>query len=100
MKKSLKLVELRLQVDAVDREISSLLLRRFKLADQILEEKRKVQLPVRDVQREKEIFEGLSPVLASSVWRSQVLLIFHYILKVSCEYMHKKSDERTFKEDF
>jgi chorismate mutase len=74
----------------VDRELVKLLLQRFELVGQILEEKRNSHLPIRDAQREKEILEKLSRAVASAPCMEELVSIFQGILKVSCEYMQKK----------
>lgn len=90
MKQLKKLTELRMKIDEVDHEVAHLLLKRFELADQILQLKIKLDLPIQDSQREQEILEGLSGGLTPCAYLEELLSVFRYILKVSCESMQKK----------
>ncbi len=69
---------LRAMVDAIDREILQLLARRNGLVADIAIHKREHHLPIRDLQREREILAdrraraqelGVSPELIESLWR-------------------------------
>lgn len=94
MKPPKKLTELRREIDDVDRELANLLLKRFELTDQVLQEKMEFDLPIQDTQREKEILEGLNGDLSSGAYLKELLMVFHFILKVSCESMKKKNQRK------
>lgn len=54
------LTRLRDEIDSVDKEIILLLKKRIEIAKQIIEQKKKLNLPLEDLNREKEIIEKLA----------------------------------------
>ena len=55
------LIELRDEIDLVDKEIIILLKKRIEIAKQIIGQKNKLNLPLEDLNREKEIIQKLAP---------------------------------------
>lgn len=53
-----KINKLREQIDVVDTNIFELFEKRFKLTNEIMNEKRKLNIPKSDLDRENEIVEG------------------------------------------
>ena len=55
---NLELKEVRKEIDRVDNQILSLIEARFELVKKVAEIKKKNDLPIRDLEREKEVIES------------------------------------------
>ncbi len=56
--KDKQLTEIRKEIDIMDNQILALMEQRFELVGQVAERKRNAGLPIRDIEREKEVIES------------------------------------------
>lgn len=83
-----RLEKMREEIDALDREISGLLLRRFEIASALGKLKHDLGLPVKDSNREHDVLERVATSLADSPLRQHVLNLYERILQESCDAQH------------
>jgi len=96
---SLEIEELRKRIDKVDLELLKLLKERTKLVSEILEVKKKLGLPFKDVKREKEILErvkakavelSLDPALTEDIFKRIIGLSMSFYRDISIAYLGPK----------
>lgn len=76
-----RIVDLRKEIDEIDRKMVSLLLRRIDLAKQVGRLKKKHHLAVEDQQREEEIIDRLTKYAGGKISREQLVRIFTPIFR-------------------
>lgn len=95
----MEIEELRKRIDQVDLELIKLLKERSELVNRILEVKKRLGLPLKDVKREKEVLENiktkaiefaLDPVLIEEVFRKIIGLSMSSYRDISVAYLGPK----------
>lgn len=84
--KQSKLLELRSEIDSIDDQLTSLLLKRFDLASQIAEEKIHIGCQLKDELRESEVRKRLSKQTEGHASARFISGIFDAILKESVQF--------------
>jgi len=79
------LEELRESIDRIDAEIVELLKKRFRIAGQIGEKKRSLELEVADAEREKEVLENYRRNAGDELDRGFVEELVELLLRYSRE---------------
>ncbi len=82
---------LRKEIDKCDKELVQILQRRMELVMEILENKRKDNLPVLHPQREKEVIEKALSSLDQGDFHKEVEHLLKEILKISRKLQSKKT---------
>lgn len=83
------LMELREQINEIDREMLDLFLRRMQVSSNVAEYKRKNGLPVLDAARERELLANIARQAGEDLDEYAVVL-YSTILSLSRSYQHKK----------
>ena len=83
------LMELREQINEIDREMLDLFLRRMQVSSNVAEYKRKNGLPVLDAARERELLANIAQQAGEDLDEYAVVL-YSTILSLSRSYQHKK----------
>lgn len=83
------LMELREQINEIDREMLDLFLRRMQVSSNVAEYKRKNGLPVLDAARERELLANIAHRAGEDLDEYAVVL-YSTILSLSRSYQHKK----------
>ena len=83
------LMELRKQINEIDREMLDLFLRRMQVSSNVAEYKRKNGLPVLDAARERELLANIAQQAGEDLDEYAVVL-YSTILSLSRSYQHKK----------
>ena len=83
------LMELREQINEIDREMLDLFLRRMQVCSNVAEYKRKNGLPVLDAARERELLANIAQQAGEDLDEYAVVL-YSTILSLSRSYQHKK----------
>jgi monofunctional chorismate mutase len=78
-----KITSYRSAIDELDRQIVSLLKKRFQLARELAVAKKSSGIPVMDHERELSILEGVSTMSSESPDRANLVAVFRQILQES-----------------
>ena len=81
----LRMAQMRKQIDAIDNELSTLLLRRLEIAAVLGNLKQELGMPVKDPERETVVLEKVRAKLTSSDLAEHVQRIYHAILNEACK---------------
>lgn len=86
----MNLSALRVQMDLINEELMRVLKKRLDLSQEIAEVKRKKQLPIEDVNREKEQFLVLAMLAEKYQLNPECIYrVFHEIIEISKEVQSK-----------
>ena len=93
------LLELRNEIDRIDRELTDLFLRRMDVSAQVAEYKREHQMRVQDPSRERALLEKISQ-LSGEDMEEYTRILYSTILDLSRSYQYKKlgSDSPLYRE--
>lgn len=83
------LMELRKQINEIDREMLDLFLRRMQVSSNVAEYKRKNGLPVLDAARERELLANIAGQAGEDL-DEYAIVLYSTILSLSRSYQHKK----------
>ncbi len=84
----MSLENLRQEIDRVDKEIISLLNKRALFSLQILQEKKKLNLPIYNQQREEQVLQNVMEENKGPLPDEQIKSIFHVIIE-SCRILEQ-----------
>ncbi|MBQ8344863.1 MAG: prephenate dehydratase [Clostridia bacterium] len=95
----MELNEYRQQIDAIDRELVDLFVRRMNVAAGVADYKRQHNLPVLDASRERALLSKISE-LAGEEFEDYACTLYSTLLDLSRSYQHKRLEEtsRFYKE--
>ncbi len=85
----MELSELRNEIDAIDKELLPLFVKRMETANRIAEYKRENHLPVLDTARERELLSRIAGE-AGEEMDSYAVVLYSTLLSLSRSYQHKK----------
>ena len=88
----MELKDYREQIDAVDRELVQLFLRRMELAGQIGDYKREQGLPILDASREEQKLEALEQDCPPAL-RGELRELYRKLFDLSTEFQQRRSPE-------
>lgn len=88
----LRIEKMRLQIDAIDDELARLLLLRLEIASAVGQLKHKMDLPVRDKERELVVLERIQQLGSHSELCQDLLFLYQLILERSCQIQGRESD--------
>ena len=88
----MKLEEIRNEIDAIDKELVSLFIRRMKCSAEVAEYKKENNMPVLDASRERELLSKISD-LSGEDYEEYSRTLYSTILSLSRSYQHKASNE-------
>ena len=83
-----RILELRQQIDMLDKEIIQLLMKRMGISKEVGKLKEELDIPVEDKSREKEIIERLTPQTGQNLSEEQLVRIFTAVFKSSKHIQH------------
>tara|TARA_Y100001970_G_C14145095_1_gene809387 strand:+ start:552 stop:812 length:261 start_codon:yes stop_codon:yes gene_type:complete len=78
-----RILQLRKQIDDLDEEIISLLKKRMSISKNVGELKERLDIPVEDKNREKEIIDRLTKQAGKNLSEEQLIRIFTAVFKSS-----------------
>jgi chorismate mutase len=87
---SLRISQLRKEIDAIDESICQLLIRRMELAVELGDIKEELSLPVRDPARESKVYEKVANMAERSKHKDEIVAIYHAIISESCRVQIEK----------
>lgn len=85
----MSLIKLRNEIDGIDDEISSLLVKRLTVVDEIAKEKKKTDTPTFDQKREEEIIDRLTKG-KNGEQKAFIEKIYKEVFNASREYQNGK----------
>ena len=78
-----RILELRKQIDMLDEEIIQFLKERMRISKEVGKLKQKLEIPVEDKSREKEIIKRLNEQAGQNLSEEQLIRIFTAVFKSS-----------------
>lgn len=93
-KMNCKLVEFRSEIDVLDRELMSLLIRRMSLSKEIAAYKLENDLPIRDRNRELELIADRVKDVEESAMREALTDVLESVLKASRDIQRRMQDDQ------
>ena len=78
-----RILELRKQIDMLDEEILQFLKKRMRISKEVGKLKQKLEIPVEDKSREREIIERLNEQAGQNLSEEQLIRIFTAVFKSS-----------------
>ena len=88
----MKLEEIRNEIDAIDKELVSLFIRRMNCSAEVAEYKKENNMPVLDASRERALLNKISD-LSGEEYEEYSRTLYSTILSLSRSYQHKASNE-------
>ncbi len=89
---SLRISQLRKEIDSIDESICELLIRRMELALELGDLKEELSLPVRDPARELKVYEKVANI-AGSKHKDEIVAIYQAIISESCRVQIEKEKD-------
>ena len=83
-----RILELRKQIDMLDEEIIQFLKKRMRISKEVGKLKQKLEIPVEDKSREREIIERLNEQAGQNLSEEQLIRIFTAVFKSSKQIQH------------
>ena len=78
-----RILQLRNEIDNLDEEIIQLLKKRMRISKEVGQLKEKLDIPVEDKKREKEIIDRLTTQAGKNLSEEQLIRIFTAVFKTS-----------------
>lgn len=93
---SLRISQLRREIDAIDESICELLIRRMEVASELGDLKEELSLPVRDPARERKVYEKVANIAEGSKHKDEIVAIYQAIISESCrvQFEKEKGDDK------